>query len=429
MRPWHAGVQRHAAGQGRQISTAIISHDFPSENLMNFRFAPTLFPLENLSKLAALAILSLVTVLAPALPAHAGIDVPSPPPIAARSWLLMDPASGQILASQAPDERLEPASLTKLMTAYVVFAALRDKRISLNQAVPVSQQAWRTGGSRMFIDTGKPAIVEDLIRGMIVQSGNDACVALAEAVAGSEEVFVQLMNREAERMGMKNTRFMNATGLPDPKHYSTARDLGVLAASLIHDFPEHYKAYYAMKEFRYNNITQQNRNRLLWLDPNVDGLKTGHTDAAGYCLIASAQRGPRRLLTVVLGAGSDSMRAQESQKLLNFGFQLYDSVRIYARGATVSSLRVWKGSDRMLNAGMARDLIVSVPKGTGDRIKAEFLGREPIIAPVAAGQEVGVVRILLDKQLIGEYPVVAPKDIRVAGFFWRNIDSIRMWFD
>ncbi len=396
---------------------------------MNFRSTPALHFLQLPSKFAALATLSLITLFGGAAPAHAAIDVPSPPPIAARSWLLMDPASGQLLASQAPDERLEPASLTKLMSAYVVFTALRDRKIALGQAVPVSPQALRIGGSRMFIDAKKPVIVEDLIRGMIVQSGNDASFALAEAVAGSEEVFVQLMNREAARMGLKSTQFMNSTGLPNPRHYSTARDLGIIASNLIRDFPERYKAYYAMKEFRYNNITQQNRNRLLWLDPNVDGVKTGHTDAAGYCLIASAVRGQRRLLSVVLGASSDSMRAQESQKLLNYGFQLYDSVRVYAKGATVSTLRVWKGSDRQLSAGMARDLIVSVPKGTGDKIKAEFLGREPIIAPIAAGQEVGVVRILLDKQLIGEYPVVALGDIPVAGFFWRTIDSMRMWFD
>jgi D-alanyl-D-alanine carboxypeptidase (penicillin-binding protein 5/6) len=264
---------------------------------------------------------------------------------------------------------------------------------------------------------------------MVVQSGNDACVVLAEAVAGSEEAFVQLMNREATRLGLKNTRFMNSTGLPDSKHYSTAHDLALLTAALIRDFPERYKAYYAMKEFRYNNVSQQNRNRLLWLDPAVDGVKTGQTDAAGYCLIASAVRGPRRLVSVVMGAASDNLRAQESQKLLNHGFQLYDSVRVYAKGAAVSTLRVWKGSDRQLTAGMASDLIVSVPKGAGDKLKAEFLGREPITAPVAAGQEVGRVRLLLENRVLGEYPVVALAEVPVAGFFGRTVDSIRMLFD
>ena len=356
-------------------------------------------------------------------------DFPVPPPVAARSWLLMDPASGQLLASQGPDERLEPASLTKLMSAYVVFKALRDGKITLTQEVPVSQQAAKAGGARMFLDPKKPAVVEDLIKGMVVESGNDASVALAEAVAGSEQAFTGLMNREAARLGLKNTSFVNATGLPDARHYSTARDLAAIAAALIRDFPERYKAYYALKEFRYNNITQQNRNRLLWLDPNVDGMKTGHTDAAGFCLVASAVRGPRRLLTVVLGASSDNLRAQESQKLLNFGFQSYDSVRLYAKDAAISTLKVWKGSDRRLEAGVRSDLVVSVPKGSGDRIKAEFTGREPVIAPVAAGQEVGRLKVSLDNRVIGEYPVVALEDIAVAGFFWRTIDTVRMWFD
>ena len=270
-------------------------------------------------------------------------DVPSPPAIAARAWVLMDANSGQILQSQAPDERVEPASLTKLMTAYLVFSALRDRKISLEQTVPVSERAWRADGSRMFIEPKKPVNVEELIRGMIIQSGNDACIALAEVIAGSEDVFAQLMNKEAQRLGMKNTSFRNSTGLPDPQHFSTARDLALLASSLIRDFPEQYK-YYSMRDFRYNNITQQNRNRLLWLDPTVDGMKTGYTENAGYCLIATARRGPRRMLSVVLGTASDSARAQEAQKLLNFGFQIYDGVKLYERNAAVTTLKVWKGS-------------------------------------------------------------------------------------
>ena len=394
---------------------------------MNLRNSPSPGSRTQFPRLAVLLVSLFFSLFFPS--AHAAVEVPAPPSVAARSWLLMDPASGQLLASQSPEERLEPASLTKLMTAYVVFEALRDRKITLDQAVTVSQTAAKAGGSRMFIDPKTPVTVEDLIRGMIVQSGNDASMALADAVAGSEEAFAQLMNREAARMGLKNTSFTNSTGLPDPRHYSTAHDLATITASLIRDFPERYKAYYALKEFRYNNVTQQNRNRLLWLDPNVDGVKTGQTDAAGYCLIASAVRGPRRLLTVVLGAGSDSMRAQESQKLLNYGFQLYESVRVYAKGATVSLIKVWKGSDRQLNAGMANDLIVSVPKGAGNKLKAEFLGREPIIAPVAAGQEVGRVRVVLENRVIGEYPVVALAEVPVAGFFWRTVDSMRMWLD
>ena len=244
-----------------------------------------------------------------------------PPPVAARAWLLLDVSSDQVIASHNPDERVEPASLTKLMTAYLTFAAISKKTVALEQSVAVSGRASRAGGSRMFIEPNMPVKVEELLRGMIVQSGNDACIALAELIAGSEEVFVQLMNREAGRLGMKNTNFANSSGLPDPRHYSSARDLALLAAALIRDFPDLYR-YYSIKEYRYNNITQPNRNRLLWLDPNVDGVKTGHTENAGYCLIASAKRGPRRLLSVVLGANSDSTRAQESQKLLNFGFQL-----------------------------------------------------------------------------------------------------------
>jgi len=371
--------------------------------------------------------LLLTLFAATAFPVRAA-DLPSPPQIAAKAWLLMDAHSGQILASQGPDERIEPASLTKLMTAYVVFSALRGKKITLEQTVPVSERASRAGGSRMFIDPKKPVVVEELIRGMIVQSGNDACIALAEAIAGSEDAFVQLMNREAQRLGMKGTQFTNSTGLPDAKHYSTARDLGMLSAALIREFPAQYK-YYAMKEFRYNNITQQNRNRLLWLDPTVDGVKTGFTDSAGYCLIASASRGPRRMLSVVVGTNSDSLRAQESQKLLNFGFQLYDSVRVYAKGATISTLKVWKGSDSRLNVGVPNDLVVSVPRGTNDKIKAEFIAQEPLVAPVAAGQRVGTLRVLLENRVMGEYPVVAMREVGVAGIFGRAWDTLLLWFD
>jgi len=364
---------------------------------------------------------------ATAFPAR-GADLPSPPQIAAKAWLLMDAHSGQVLASQGPDERIEPASLTKLMTAYVVFGALRDRKLSLQQTVPVSELATRAGGSRMFIDPKKPVAVEELIHGLIIQSGNDAGIALAEAIAGSEDAFVQLMNREALRLGMKGTQFANSSGVPDTKHYSTARDLGLLSAALIRDFPAQYK-YYAMKDFSYNNITQQNRNRLLWLDPAVDGMKASFTDSAGYCLIASASRGPRRMLSVVLGTSSDSLRTQESQKLLNFGFQLYDSVRVYAKGATISTLKVWKGSSSRLNVGVSSDLVVSVPRGTNNKVRAEFIGQEPLVAPVAAGQRVGTLRVLLENRVMGEYPVVAMNAVGVAGIFGRAWDTLWLWFD
>ena len=371
----------------------------------------------------------LVVLLATWLPVAQAVDLPTPPQVAARAWLLMDTQSGQIVQGLAVDERVEPASLTKLMTAYVVFAALKEKRIALTQTVPVSERAWKASGSRMFIEPRKPVTVEELIHGMIIQSGNDACVALAELVAGSEELFAQLMNKEAQRLGMKNTSFMNSTGLPDPKHFTTARDLATLAATLIRDFPEQYGKYYSMKEYRYNNITQQNRNRLLWLDPNVDGMKTGFTDNAGYCLIASAKRGSRRLLSVVLGTASDAMRAQESQKILNFGFQFYDSARLYEKGQTVSTIKVWKGSLSELNVGSLKgDITISLPRGSADRIKAEFVAMEPIVAPVSAGQRVGIVKVTLEGKPIAEYPVVALENIAVAGLFGRTWDSIRLWF-
>jgi len=351
----------------------------------------------------------------------------APPPVAAHAWLLMDTSSGQLIASQSENERIEPASLTKLMTAYLTFTALKAKTLALNQSVPVSERALRVGGSRMFIEPNRPVTVEELIQGMIVQSGNDACIALAEAIAGSEDLFAQMMNREAQRLGMKNTNFTNASGLPDPKHYSSAYDLALLASAIIRDFPDYYR-YYSVREYRYNNITQQNRNRLLWLDPNVDGVKTGHTENAGYCLIASAKRAQRRLLSVVLGAASERVRAQEAQKLLNFGFQFYDSVRLYEHGQTVSNLPVWKGGESTLKAGLAGELSVTVPKGMAEKVKADLVSMQPLVAPISAGQRVGTVRVLLENKLIGEYPAIALENVAIAGFFGRAWDTMRLWF-
>ncbi len=351
-----------------------------------------------------------------------------PPPVIGRSWIIGDLSSDQILASQKPDERIEPASLTKLMTAYLVFAALREKRISPEQQVTVSVRAWRAPGSRMFVEPRRPVAVDELIRGMVVQSGNDACIALAEAAAGSEEVFAQMMNREAARLGMKNTHFMNSTGLPDAQHYSTAQDLYLLAAALIRDFPAEYGQYYSQKEFRYNSITQPNRNRLLWLDPTVDGVKTGHTEAAGFCLIASSRRGGRRLLSVLLGSTSEATRAQESQKLLNWGFQFFDSVKLYAGGDAVKSLEVWKGAESAVKAGFKGDLMITVPKGEAGKLKAELLSQQPLVAPVAQGQRVGTLRVTHDGRPVGEYPVIALEPVAVAGIFGRAWDTLRLWF-
>ena len=355
-------------------------------------------------------------------------QAPVPPTLAAKSWLLLEMGSGQVLTAEKPDERIEPASLTKLMTAYLTFAALHKKTIALEQPITVSEKAWRTGGSKMFIRVDTQVTVDDLIKGMIVQSGNDACVALAEAIAGSEESFAQMMNREAKRLGMTSSSFTNATGLPDPQLYTTARDLATLADALIRDFPEEYKRYYSMKEFRYNNITQPNRNRLLWADPTVDGVKTGHTESAGYCLISSSKRGPRRLLSVLLGAESDGMRAQESLKLLNHGFQYYDAVSLYTKNQTVSELKVFKGKDNTVRAGFQNDFILAVPKGYSSRIQAQLESKQPLVAPVSQGQVIGTMKVSLDGKPYGEYPVVALDAVPVAGILGRGIDSIKLWF-
>ena len=362
-----------------------------------------------------------------ALSAHAQLPPPTAPAVEARAWLLLDFNSGQVLASHNASERFEPASLTKLMTAYLTFGALKQKSLKPDQVIPVSTRAWKSEGSRMFIEPNKPVIVEDLLRGMIVQSGNDASVALAEAIGGSEEVFAQMMNREAKRLGLANTSFTNATGLPNPQLYSSAQDLSQLVVALIRDFPEHY-ALYSQKEFRYNNITQANRNRLLWLDPTVDGVKTGFTDNAGYCLITSARRGERRLVSVVLGTASESARATESQKLLNWGFQFFDSVKLYARNQSVTQLRVWKGSSDMLKAGFTSDLYLALPKGQSDKIKASVESLQPLLAPVAPGQRVATLKLEIDGKPYRELPVVALEAVPVAGIFGRTWDSLRLLF-
>ena len=366
--------------------------------------------------------------------AAAGADAPTvpaaavpPPALAAKAYLLLDVLSGQTLVAQNADEPREPASLTKLMTAYLVFGALRDKQLIPSQMVTVSEKAWRAEGSRMFIDPKKAVSVDELLRGEIVQSGNDAAIALAEAVAGSEEAFVARMNHEAARLGMKNTRFVNVTGLPSPQQVSTAADLARIATAIIHDFPEYYSLY-ALKEYRYNNITQSNRNRLLWTDPYVDGIKTGFTEGAGYCLIASAKRGPRRLLSVVLGATSDAARASESQKLLNYGFQFYDTVQLYQNGQPISTLRVWKGAANTVPVGFVVDQYVTLPKDQAQKLKLTVEAVEPLVAPVAHGQGVGAVNVTLEGKPVGEYPLVALADVAPASLFGRLLDTVRLWF-
>jgi len=349
------------------------------------------------------------------------------PSIEARAYLLLDVNSGQILASRSAGDKFEPASLTKLMTAYLTFGALKQKTLKPDQVVPVSTRAWKAEGSRMFIEPNKPVTVDELLRGMIIQSGNDASIALAEVIGGSEEAFAEMMNREAKRLGLTGTNFTNATGLTSPQLYSTAEDLAKLAVALIRDYPEHYPLY-SQKQYRYNKITQSNRNRLLWLDPAVDGVKTGFTENAGYCLITSAKRGERRLLSVVLGTASESARAAESQKLLNWGYQAYDSTRLYARSQPVTQLRVWKGAANLLKAGFTDDLYVALPRGQADKLKARVESLQPLLAPINPGQRVATLKLELDGKPYRELPVVALEAVPVAGIFGRAWDTLRLLF-
>ncbi len=352
------------------------------------------------------------------------------PTLSARAWLLMDYATGQVLAAQEADTRLEPASLTKVMTTYLVAEALAQKTLSLQQPVTVSERAWRTQGSRSFVPVNKGVLVDELFKGMVIQSGNDASVALAEAIGGSEDAFAAMMNRSAQRMGLKDTNFLNASGYfegPAPNHYSTARDLARLAAALIRDHPETH-ALHAMKEYTYNGIRQHNRNRLLWADATVDGLKTGHSNAAGYCLIATAKRGPRRLISVVLGTASEEARARDSLNLLNWGFTGFDSVKLYDKGQAISQLKVFKGVQNLVGVGFAEDFVVSVPRGMADKVTVQLASKQPLVAPVAAGSMVGMLRLAVAGQPWGEYPVVAQSDVPVAGFLGRVWDDLRLFF-
>lgn len=356
------------------------------------------------------------------------------PTIAARSWLLLDTTSNQIIASDNPAMRVEPASLTKIMTAYLVFEALRDKKLALDQSVNVSVKAWKvdSDSSKMFIEPKTPVTINDLLFGLIVQSGNDAAVALAEAVAGTEEAFAVLMNREVERMGLKETHFANCHGLPSPQNYSTANDLARIAQHLITEFPEYYKTYYSTKSFTYNKITQPNRNRLLWLDPTVDGMKTGHTEAAGYCLVSSAKRpngtGERRLISVVLGANSDQVRAQESLKLLNWGFMNFDTIKLYEKNQTIGNpVEIWKGTQSQIKLGFTQDLYVTLPKGSAARIKPQLERKDPLVAPIAVNTQVGTMKMMIDGKSVAEFPVMALETVNQASIFGRAWDSIRLW--
>jgi len=349
------------------------------------------------------------------------------PTVAAKAWIVIDVTSGQTLAESNADVQVPPASLTKIMTSYVAFTAVDEKRLTLDQQVPVSERAWRTGGSRMFIQPRLPVTVDELFQGLIVASGNDSAVALAEAVAGSSESFVSLMNEQAQKLGMKNTHFMNVDGLPDPQHLTTARDLAIVSAHAITDHPQEFH-YYKQREFTYNKIKQPNRNRLLWADPTVDGMKTGFTDAAGYCMIATAQRGDRRILTVLLGADSAHSRAEESLKLLNWGFQNFDAVKLYGENQPGLDVRVWEGKAETVRLGPPKPLWLTVPRGKSGDIKPVAHYPDPMVAPLAKGQKVGTIELTLDGKTVRTEPLVALTDVDRAGFFGRMMDSIKRRF-
>jgi D-alanyl-D-alanine carboxypeptidase (penicillin-binding protein 5/6) len=372
-------------------------------------------------------VLLFVFLLSPAVWAE---PLPAAPALAAKSWLLYDYTSNQILVSEHADDRIEPASLTKLMTAYLTFTALKQGKLKQNQSVTASAEALRTQGeeSRMFLDQKTPATIAELLHGLIVQSGNDAARVLAETVSsGSEKDFAGLMNREAQRLGMKNTHFVNSTGLPDAQHYSSAYDLALLAAAILRDFPEYYTLY-SLREYQYNNIKQANRNRLLWMDPYVDGMKTGHTESSGFCLVASAKRDKRRLISVVIGAASDNLRATESQKLLNYGFQYFETVRLYQKNQSVASLRLWKGTENKVSIGFREDLFLSIPNGQLPQMKVVMETRQPLIAPVSVGQEVGKVKLMLEGKVYAEFPLMTLEAVPLANVFARGWDNIRLLF-
>ncbi len=354
--------------------------------------------------------------------------IPKPPAIAAKSYILLDYNSNKVIAQSNADMPVAPASITKVMTAYVIFSELEEGNIQLNDMVTVSKKAWKTPGSRMFIKVNSQVSVEDLLQGMIIQSGNDASVALAEHIAGSEETFAALMNQHAHELGMNKSHFMNSTGLPDPQHKTSARDLAILARALIKRFPQYYK-WYSTREFTYNNIKQSNRNKLLWRDASVDGMKTGHTEDAGYCLLASAKRNNMRLISVVLGTKSANARAQESQKLLNFGFRFYESHIIYPEQKILKKVRIYKGSIEQLPVGVAHDLAVTIPRGQYKNLQPSININQPLVAPISKGQQLGKVEIRLDGKLLSSSPLIALQTIAEGSLWQQARDAAIMMMD
>ncbi|MBU3055482.1 D-alanyl-D-alanine carboxypeptidase family protein [Pseudomonas indica] len=353
--------------------------------------------------------------------------IPAPPQLAAKSYVLMDAASGNVLIENNADERLPPASLTKLMTAYLATLDINRGQIKETDMVRVSEKAWRMGGSKMFIEVGKEVSVNDLLHGIIIQSGNDASVALAEHIAGSEDAFADMMNATAERLGMRNSHFMNATGWPDPDHYSSAHDMALLARAIVYEDPQHY-AIYAQKEFFWNGIKQPNRNLLLWRDKTVDGLKTGHTEEAGYCLVSSAVRDGMRLIAVVFGTASEQARAAETQKLLTYGFRFFETQTFYQKGAELAQAQVWKGSARQVKAGLNQDLTLTLPKGQLKKLAASMTLEPQLVAPIQKGDVIGKVEVKLGDEVVHSADLVALEGVEEGGFFRRLWDSIRLFF-
>ncbi len=373
------------------------------------------------------AILSLLSLLLSAASYALPVQLAEPPVLGARAYVLYDFSSNQVLLGQNAHARLEPASLTKLMTAYLTFSAIKQGTLKLDQSIAVPVDATRNSGgeSRMLLKPGQSVTVDELLHGLIVQSGNDAANTLAVNVAGSEAAFVELMNKEAVRLGMKNTHFTNPVGMPDAQHYSSAFDIAILAAALVRDYPERYPLF-GLRDYTFNNVTQANRNRLLWLDPYADGLKTGHTETAGFCLVGSAKRDKRRLISVLLGGESDTQRAADSQKLLNYGFQNFDAVRLYQNSQPVTLVRIWKGTESHLNLGFRHDVFLTIPKGQFTQLKATIETHQPILSPITSGQQLGVLKLSLAGKPYAEFPLVALDSVTLANVFSRGWDSIRL---
>ena len=381
-----------------------------------------------LSRFFLAALMSVMAFAAPSMSLGQDLPVPAPPVIGAKSYLVIDAHTGREIATLKADERLAPASLTKLMTAYVVFKALKEGSISLDDSVTVSEKAWRTPGSRMFIEVGTQVSVEELLLGMIVQSGNDASVALAEYVAGSESVFAEMMTQQAMALGMASSRFRNATGLPNDDHYTTARDMATVARAIVQEFPEYYE-WYSVREYEYNDIAQKNRNGLLWRDDSVDGMKTGMTDDAGYCLVSSAERNGMRLISVVLGTASARSRVDGSQALLNYGFRFFETRLLYRAGEKVADARVWKAEKETTDLGVADDLYITVPRGKFDRVESVLNMPGRILAPIAAGQPIAELQLSLDGDLLLNAPLRALDENPPGSFWQRTVDGVQLFFE